>query len=492
MCPNGHVQIIFLLHFHTHALTNTRGAPRARAHTVSFSWATEETGFSGPNFTYIACYSHLLHLCFKKNIFYLFFGCLFTLIPSPPLPITPPLSFWVHSSSQVTHTCGLPVKDLYNTTHPATDTGGHAFDNMYSAEMYGQVATNIVRNHDASQPLFLYLAFLNCHAPNQAPKSYRDRFPHLTAGGSRRCYAGMMAAMDDAVGNVTTALRARPDMYANSIVIFSTDNGGPGHDASNVPLRGAKFSTWEGGVRGVAFLHSPLLPQHGAGSVYHGLLHLTDWYATFAALAGVDTDKTGPVPADGYNVWNAIATGAPSPRQYIVHEYDNVRGIYAFRNGSYKVTWGDVGDDKWIPDIDYETADCKPLLKPRRPLSHNAQPLLGSGSSMRDEEAGPGNGIGRASMSAAAVDSEHKIRKKPKPSLCTVTQPCLFDILSDPEEHHELGNTSAGQAIVSAMQAQLKEIVASRYTGGLDHAVTSQDDYCKWISKSRWVGPYEK
>jgi len=129
-------------------------------------------------------------------------------------------------SSQVSHTCGLPVKDLYNSTRIANETDGFAFNNVYSAEMYGSVAANIVRDHDASFPLFLYMAFLNCHAPNQAPQSYRDRFNDLPEGGSRRCYAGMMAAMDDAVGNITAALQSRPDMYQNSIVIFSTDNVG--------------------------------------------------------------------------------------------------------------------------------------------------------------------------------------------------------------------------------------------------------------------------
>ena len=55
----------------------------------------------------------------------------------------------------------------------------------------------------------------------------------------------------------------RSGLYDNSIIIFSTDNGGVGNGASNLPLRGAKESLFEGGVRGVAFLHSPLLATSG-------------------------------------------------------------------------------------------------------------------------------------------------------------------------------------------------------------------------------------
>ena len=41
-------------------------------------------------------------------------------------------------SSQVSHTCGVPVKDLYNSTRIANDAGGYGFNNVFSAEMYGE------------------------------------------------------------------------------------------------------------------------------------------------------------------------------------------------------------------------------------------------------------------------------------------------------------------------------------------------------------------
>lgn len=61
---------------------------------------------------------------------------------------------------------------------------------------------------------------------------------------------GMLSKLDQSVGQVVEALRNR-DMLRDSIIIFSTDNGGPAagfnlNAASNWPLRGVKNTLWEG------------------------------------------------------------------------------------------------------------------------------------------------------------------------------------------------------------------------------------------------------
>ena len=60
----------------------------------------------------------------------------------------------------------------------------------------------------------------------------------------------------------------------------------------------------------------------------------TDRHATFAALAGVSTAGTGPVAPDGYNIWPALASGGsvPSPRTFIIHEFDELEKIFAYRS----------------------------------------------------------------------------------------------------------------------------------------------------------------
>lgn len=57
------------------------------------------------------------------------------------------------------------------------------------------------------------------------------------------CYLAMLSVLDDSVANVTAALRDS-GMYDNTVLIFTTDNGGPVDGfslnyASNYPLRSA-------------------------------------------------------------------------------------------------------------------------------------------------------------------------------------------------------------------------------------------------------------
>jgi arylsulfatase A-like enzyme len=88
----------------------------------------------------------------------------------------------------------------------------------------------------------------------------------------------MLAAMDEAVGRLVDALRAA-DEYDNTVIVFTTDNGGSvSHAASNLPLRGTKGTLWEGGTRGPAFLHSPLLGPKARGARHQGISPLIQPY----------------------------------------------------------------------------------------------------------------------------------------------------------------------------------------------------------------------
>ena len=102
----------------------------------------------------------------------------------------------------------------------------------------------------------------------------------------------------------------------------------------NYPLRGGKHTLWEGGVRGVAFVHSPLLVD--AKRVSNDVMHVSDWLPTLYHAAGGDLGDV-KVKLDGYNMWNMISLSKRSPRKEVLHNIDPVTKTAAIRMGKYKL-----------------------------------------------------------------------------------------------------------------------------------------------------------
>lgn len=207
------------------------------------------------------------------------------------------------------------------------------YDEGYSTHLVAREATRIIAQHDTSKPLFLYVPFNAVHAPHQVPPRYTE--PYANLQGERRTYAGMVAAMDEAIGQILDAVEKK-GLSNNTLVFFSSDNGGPapGRVTSNGPLRGAKGTLYEGGVRVAAAVKWP--GKIKAGSVVNAPLHMVDWFPTLVKLAGGSLEQ--PHPLDGRDAWPAITQGAPSPHEDILHNITLNGG--ALRMGDWKLVVG--------------------------------------------------------------------------------------------------------------------------------------------------------
>ncbi|RVE61210.1 hypothetical protein OJAV_G00168480 [Oryzias javanicus] len=224
--------------------------------------------------------------------------------------LTGSVDYYSYGSCDGPDLCGY---DLHDNEGVAW---GH--EGKYSTTLFTQRARKILKNHDpADKPLFLLLSLQAVHGPLQPPKPYVYLYRDM-ASVARRKFAAMVSTVDDSVRNLVYALR-KYGYYKNSVIIYSTDNGAqPFVGGSNWPLRGRKGTYWEGGVRGVAFVHSPLLKRRRRVST--ALLHITDWFPTLVGLAGGNTSQSQGL--DGFDVWPAISEGKESPRKEILHNID--------------------------------------------------------------------------------------------------------------------------------------------------------------------------
>jgi arylsulfatase A-like enzyme len=197
--------------------------------------------------------------------------------------------------------------------------GGHdwhrndkaSYDEGYSTHLLAKEAVKFIQ--DSRRPFFLYVPFNAVHSPHQVPDKYKTPYAHLPE--PRRTYAGMLAAMDEAIGQILTALDEK-GVRQNTLIVFSSDNGGPapGRVTDNGPLRAQKGTLYEGGVRVAACI--AWAGQIKAGSVVKAPLHIVDLYPTLLRLAGASLQQK--LPLDGRDAWAAIAQGKASPHEEIL------------------------------------------------------------------------------------------------------------------------------------------------------------------------------
>jgi arylsulfatase A-like enzyme len=180
----------------------------------------------------------------------------------------------------------------------------------YTTHLVAKEARRLIESKHRSKPLFLYVPFNGVHSPMQVPDSYLAPYGALT--GPRQKLAGMLAAVDEAIGQIVESLE-KAGLRENTLIVFSSDNGGP-RPGTNTPLRDFKGSIYEGGVRGCAFANWP--SKIPAGQRIQQPMHVIDWYPTLIKLAGGSLEQK--LPIDGQDVWPMLTRQAPSPHSAIL------------------------------------------------------------------------------------------------------------------------------------------------------------------------------
>jgi arylsulfatase A-like enzyme len=171
----------------------------------------------------------------------------------------------------------------------------------------------IEKNKD--QPFFLYLPHFGVHSPFEAKPELIAKFKDVPAAGGHAnpTYAAMIASVDESVGRIVAKLDELK-LAENTVVIFSSDNGGvggyvreglkkSGDVTDNAPLRSGKGSLYEGGVRVPWIVRWPARVKPGVtGEPIIGV----DLLPTLAELAGAKLPKQ---PLDGASHVATFASG---------------------------------------------------------------------------------------------------------------------------------------------------------------------------------------
>jgi arylsulfatase A len=209
----------------------------------------------------------------------------------------------------------------------------------YSTDLITDHSIDFIQRHK-NGPFFLYVAHLSIHFPWQGP----DDPPHRQEGTD---YANdkwgiipdkhnvsphvkeMVESIDRGVGKIRATLEAL-GLAENTLVIFTSDNGGYTHYAeshfnisSNGPLRGQKTEVWEGGHRVPFIAHWP--GKIRAGKRSSELVMTMDMFPTFAQLAQAQRPQGHKF--DGTNILPHLLENQALPQRSVCWKMDNEKAI---------------------------------------------------------------------------------------------------------------------------------------------------------------------
>ena len=159
----------------------------------------------------------------------------------------------------------------------------------YLTDREADEAVKFIHNHK-DKPFFLYMAHYTVHTPIQAKKELIEKYKAKPPTNQKNpTYAAMVESLDDAVGRICSTLDEL-NLAENTIIFFTSDNGGLLGPTNNAPLRSGKGFPYEGGIREPLIVRWPKLVK--PGTISHEPVTSVDYFPTICQAAGV------PLPND--------------------------------------------------------------------------------------------------------------------------------------------------------------------------------------------------
>jgi len=203
-------------------------------------------------------------------------------------------------------------------------------DQKTLTEQFTEEAVKFVRAK-RDQPFFLYLAYSAPHIPLHVSDRFRGK-------SARGLYGDVVECMDWGVGEVLKALD-ETGLADRTLVVFTSDNGpdtrGPYDKRGQAfPLRAAKATTREGGVRVPCLMRWP--GRIPAGLVCREIASAMDVLPTVAGIAGAQPPQDRII--DGKDILPLMTKpGAPSPHDAFFYYYGEK--LEAVRSANWKLVF---------------------------------------------------------------------------------------------------------------------------------------------------------
>lgn len=232
----------------------------------------------------------------------------------------PPTYFSPFSTSRSKAPPGLPEKT----------------PNEYLTEREADEAVQFIRDHH-KQPFLLYLAHYAVHTPIQARQALTGKYEKKEKAGQKSAdYAAMIESVDDALKKVLAVLDEL-EIADDTVVVFTSDNGGYSQYTNNTPLRSGKGNPYEGGIRVPLIVRWPAIedPPPTCSVPVSSI----DLFPTLLQMAGAETEDE--LPIDGMSLIELLEGEQQLEREalywHFPHYRNSIKPYGIVRAGDFKL-----------------------------------------------------------------------------------------------------------------------------------------------------------
>jgi arylsulfatase A-like enzyme len=247
----------------------------------------------------------------------------------------------------------------------------------YATDLFGEKGVAFIEQHAGKRPFFLLMAFNAPHSAStladdhdgkkpgvQAPADEIAKYDGVVPDPKLAGYYAAVTRMDRAIGDLLAAID-KAGQTDHTIVIFMSDNGGSGN-GGNAPLRGAKSTMWEGGLRVPLLIRWP--GKIPAGKVTDEFLTSLEILPTL--LSATDSKTPDGLKLDGFDILPVLQGTRATSRNEMFWQR---RSDKAARVGNWK--WVESAKGEGLFDLSNDLGESHDLSKeqPERLLELKAR-----------------------------------------------------------------------------------------------------------------------